>query len=300
MRIGIVINPVAGGNKGAQVGSEVISLLSKSSHEINNLSGASLAEARSNSEKAIATRAIDALVVVGGDGMAHLGANVCAGKDVVLAIVPAGTGNDAAMVFGMAESNTAKCVAQILEGLANPKQVDAVKVSHDGVSTWALGSASAGFDALVNARANKMTWPNGPMRYYVAMLLELASFKPIKYRSVVDGSPRNFEAMLCVVSNTGVFGGGMLVVPDASANDGTLDVLLVKKMSRLKFVTIFPRVYKGTHVTDKDVEIFRAETVSIAADGMPIYSDGEYVGQAPFEASVAKHALRVVAPAIRG
>ena len=90
----------------------------------------------------------------------------------------------------------------------------------------------------------------------------------------------------------------MLVVPGASVTDAKLDVLLVKKMSRVKFVTIFPKVYKGTHITDKDVEIFKASKISITASGMPIYSDGEYVGQAPFEAEVVPGALMMVAPAI--
>ena len=298
MRIGVVVNPVAGGNRGAQVGAEVLTLLAQSEHSVNDLSGANISEARSNVESALASKSVDAIVVVGGDGMAHLGTNLCAGKGVPIALVPAGTGNDAAVMLGMPLANTAKSVRLILAGLSSPKKIDAVKIGHGGTTTWALGSASAGFDALANARANAISWPKGPMRYYVAMLLELAKFKPIKYQSVIDGTPRDFEAMLCVVSNTGVFGGGMLVVPDASVTDGTLDVLLVKKMSRLKFVTIFPKVYKGTHVTDKDVEIVRASKVSIKAAGMPIYSDGEYVGQAPFEAEVVSGALLVVAPAI--
>jgi diacylglycerol kinase (ATP) len=298
MRIGIVVNPVAGGNRGAQVGAEVFSLLSKSEHALTDLSGATLLEARSNIETALTNKSVDVVVFVGGDGMAHLGTNLFANQGIPIALIPAGTGNDAAMLLGMPLTNTAESVRLVLEGLDSPKSIDAVRISHDGVSTWALGSASAGFDALANARANAISWPKGPMRYYVAMLLELAKFKPIKYQSVIDGVPRDFEAMLCVVSNTGVFGGGMLVVPDASVTDGTLDILLVKKMSRLKFVTIFPKVYKGTHVTDKDVEIVRATKVSIAAAGMPIYSDGEYVGQAPFEAEVVPGALLVVAPAI--
>jgi diacylglycerol kinase (ATP) len=298
MRIGIVVNPVAGGSRGAQVGAEVLSLLSKTEHAITDLSGATLLEARSKIEATLDSKSVDALVFVGGDGIVHLGTNLCAGKNVLMAIIPAGTGNDAAAMLGMPLTNTAEAVRLVLEGLSSPKKIDAIKVSHGGKVTWALGSASAGFDALAAARANAISWPKGPMRYYVAMLLELAKFKPIKYQSVVDGTPRDFEAMLCVVSNTGIYGGGMLVVPGASVTDGTLDILLVKKMSRLKFVTIFPKVYKGTHITDKDVEIFKATKISIAASGMPIYSDGEYVGQAPFEAEVVPGALNMVAPAI--
>jgi diacylglycerol kinase (ATP) len=298
MRIGVVVNPVAGGNRGAQVGAEVMSLLTQSEHSVNNLSGANISEARSNVDSALASKSVDAIVFVGGDGMAHLGTNLCAGKGIPIALVPAGTGNDAAVMLGMPLADTAQSVRLILAGLIAPKKIDAVKIGHGGTATWALGAASAGFDALTNARANAISWPKGPMRYYVAMLLELAKFKPIRYQCVIDGTPQDFEAMLCVVSNTGVFGGGMLVVPDASVTDGTLDVLLVKKMSRFKFVTIFPKVYKGTHVTDKDVEILRAAKVSIKAVGMPIYSDGEYVGQAPFEAEVVPGALLVVAPAI--
>lgn len=292
------MNPVAGGNRGAQVGAEVISLLSQSGHPVVNLSGANLVEARAHAEAAIGANSIDALVVVGGDGMAHLGTNLCAGKNILMAIIPAGTGNDAAAMLGMPLTNTAESVRLVLGGLISPKKIDVIKVSHGGKVTWALGSASAGFDALAAARANAISWPKGPMRYYVAMLLELAKFKPIKYQSVVDGNPRDFEAMLCVVSNTGIYGGGMLVVPGASVTDAKLDVLLVKKMSRLKFVTIFPRVYKGTHITDKDVEIFKASKISITASGMPIYSDGEYVGQAPFETEVVPGALTIIAPAI--
>lgn len=300
LRLGVAINPVAGGNRGKIVGEEVLKLLESSGHQIINLSGETMVSARDRIDNAIYRGAIDALLLVGGDGMTHLGANVCAEKAVPMAIIPAGTGNDASGVFGMPLDDTEACLRLVLKNLDAPRAIDAVKITHGLKTTWALGSASAGFDALATARANLLTWPRGPVRYYVAMLLELAKFKPIKYQTVIDGNPRDFEAMLCVVSNSGVFGGGMLVVPDASLTDGLLDVLLVKKMSRLKFVAIFPKVYRGTHVTDKDVEIVKASKISLSAADMPIYSDGEYVGRAPFEAEVVRGALKVIAPAIKG
>ena len=163
MRIGIVVNPVAGDSRGAQVGAEVFSLLSKTEHAITDLSGATVAEARSKIEAALASNAVDALVFVGGDGIAHLGTNLCAGKDILMAIIPAGTGNDAAAMLGMPLTDTADSVRLVLEGLASPQKIDAVKVSHGGKISWALGSASAGFDALAAARANAISWPKGPM-----------------------------------------------------------------------------------------------------------------------------------------
>jgi diacylglycerol kinase (ATP) len=298
MRVGLVINPTAGGNKGAVAGESVRAVLASSSHEIVDLSGESYEAAKASIKAAISNGAIDLLVLVGGDGMAHLGVNVCAGTNVPMAIVPAGTGNDSAGLFGMPMSDAAASTKLILENSSFPKPIDAIEIEHSRGVTWAIGSASAGFDALVNARANRMSWPAGPMKYYLAMLLELASFKAIKYRSKIDGVPKDFEAMLCVVSNSGVFGGGMLVVPEASVTDAKLDLLILNKISRFKLVKIFPRVYKGTHVTDPAVELLEATKVEIAAEGMPIYSDGEYVGQAPFKATVVPASLLVIAPAL--
>lgn len=300
MRLGLIINPSSGGQKGAQVGAEVKSLLAASSHQIIDLSGTNLVEAKQKGENSISEGQIDALILVGGDGMVYLGTNLCAGRGIPMAIVPAGTGNDAAEVFGMPKDDTQKSVELILNNLEKPIPVDAISVEHDGVTSWSFGSVSAGFDALVNARANRMKWPKGPNRYYLAMLLELASFKPIKYRSVIDGTEGEFEAMLCVVSNSGVFGGGMKVVPSASITDGVLNLMMLNKISRAHFVAIFPRVYEGTHITDPAVEIISAKSVRMEAKGMPIYSDGEYVGQAPFEAKVVPGALLVVAPGLLG
>lgn len=297
MRIGLIVNPSAGGNRGAQVGLAVSERLRATEHSVLELSGSDLAKAKENGERAIADKSIDALIVVGGDGMAHLGVNLLAQTTIPLGIIPAGTGNDAAAALGMPK-DPLLATELVLENLERAVAIDAISLSYQDQSSWALGSASAGFDALVNARANRMSWPKGPNRYYVAMLLELASFRPVQYRAVIDGTPKHFQAMLCAVSNTGVFGGGMLITPEASVTDGQLDLLIVNKINRFRFIRIFPKVYKGTHVSDPAVEIIRARSIRIEAGQMPIYSDGEYVGTAPFEARVVPGALRVIAVGI--
>jgi len=298
MRVGLVVNPTAGGNKGAAAGDVVLAALDKSPYEVVELSGNTFELAKAKIVQAIAGNEIDVLVVVGGDGMAHLGVNVCANTTVPVAIVPAGTGNDSAGVLGMPMGDALRSIQLILKHIQTPKRIDAISIDHPGGRTWALGTVSAGFDALANARANSLKWPKGPMKYYLAMVLELAKFKAIQYRSKIDNVAKDFQAMLCVVSNSGVFGGGMLVVPESSVTDGKLDLLILNKISRVKLLKIFPRVYKGTHVTDPAVEILSATKVEIAADGMPIYSDGEYVGQAPFTATLVPEALLVIAPGL--
>ena len=73
-------------------------------------------------------------------------------------------------------------------------------------------------------------------------------------------------------------------------------VLIVKPLSRLNFLRIFPSVFKGTHVRHPKVSILRAKNVRIAGDGVIVYADGERIGPAPIDVQVVPGALRVLAP----
>jgi diacylglycerol kinase (ATP) len=88
----------------------------------------------------------------------------------------------------------------------------------------------------------------------------------------------------------------MNITPDAKLDDGLLDVLIVKPLSRLAFLRIFPRVFKGTHVTDQRVTIERAKQVRLEADGVVAYGDGERIGPLPIDVEVVPGAVRVLAP----
>lgn len=300
IRVGVIINPTSGRGGGAKVGAEVIELLGAVPHvRVLDLSAGDQAGAQELASQAIKNGQIGALVVVGGDGTAQLGVNLCADTDVPLGVISAGTGNDTARALGLHEADLATTINKFVSSVHLPRSVDVMKCEAKGETFWSFGSISAGFDALCNARANRMSWPKGPSRYTLAMLAELASFKPIRYRAVIDGQDRNFEAMLCVASNAQSFGGGMLIVPHANINDGFFDLLILHKISRPELLKVFPKVFKGNHVNHPAVEFLRCrelhiEAISDVHGAMPCFADGEAKGHSPLRIKMHAGALKVL------
>src|SRR5690606_38954357 len=227
-----------------------------------------------SAQRAVAELRPDAVVVVGGDGMVHLGANLVAGTRIPLGIVPSGTGNDMARGLGIPVGDTEAAIRALVAALeAGPRRIDAGRIrSADGTEQWFACVASAGFDALVNERANLMRWPRGRQRYNLALLRELASLTPIHYRIELDDETIDTRAMLVAVANNSSFGGGMRVTPDAELDEGLFDVLIVQPLSRIAFLRIFPRVFKGTHVSDPRVRIVRSRHVTVSAESIVAYA----------------------------
>ena len=295
MILGLIINPSSGRGKGAARGDQVIQTLNLRRQKFIDLSGKTMAEAGANARHAINDGLIEGLIVVGGDGIAHLGVNIACDTGISLGIIAAGTGNDLARSIGMPEGDVVAGTDAILNKLANPRRVDAIKAHTSTGQFWFFGTASAGFDALCNQRANEMSWPKGQRRYDIAMVLELAKFKPIHYEATIDGEHRSFDAMLCAVANGPAFGGGMYIAPDAKVDDGFLDLFIVHAMSRLELLKVFPKVYSGGHVSHPAVEFVRAKTLKLSSGNMPVYSDGEARGHSPLTATVVPGALSVFA-----
>ncbi|GAB3036338.1 diacylglycerol kinase [Parafrigoribacterium mesophilum] len=298
LHIVVAVNPEACFGKSRTVGPMVIAELRAAGHDVVALTEPDYLHLVAAVEAAIIPKP-DALVVVGGDGMVGLAANALAGTGIPLGIVPSGSGNDMARGLGIPLRDPAAAVAALLEAIRRPPRVvDAATVVREGKERmWFAGVLSAGFDAIVNERANRMRWPRGRSRYNLALLLELAVLKPIRYRLVLDGVDTVTDALLVAVANNTSFGGGMLITPEARLDDGLLDVFVVQPMSRIAFLRIFPRVFAGTHVTDPRVSIHRASRILIEAAGVVAYADGERVSALPVEVEVVPGALRVLAPA---
>ncbi|MEO7348604.1 MAG: YegS/Rv2252/BmrU family lipid kinase [Terrimesophilobacter sp.] len=297
-RLVVAINPQASFGKSRDVGPEVVRTLRAAGHEVTSLSESDFAQLMTVAEAALATKP-DALIVVGGDGMVSLGANLVAETGIPLGIVPCGTGNDMSRGLGIPVGNTVLATEDLLRALnVPPRIIDAGVITRgDGSTMWFAGILSAGFDAIVNERGNRMRWPKGRQRYNLALLRELAMLKPVRYRLTVDGVESETEAVLVAVANNISFGGGMKVTPDAQLDDGLLDMFIVQPLSRIAFLRIFPRVFKGTHVTDSRVSITRARHVRVEAENIVAYADGERVGALPVTVEVRPSALKVLSPA---
>ena len=295
-RVGLAVNPTSGQGRGAQAGDQAARHLLAAGIEVTVLTGVDAGDL--SRRIAAALGRIDALVVVGGDGMVNLGVNATAGTGTPLGIVPAGTGNDIGRALGLPVADWSGAADLVRRALATgaTRRVDAARCTGAGTDRWFAGVLGAGFDALVNERANGWRWPRGRMRYNLAIARELPTFRPREYLIDLDGERHSSRAMLVAIGNGPSYGGGMRVLPDARMDDGLLDVMVLEPVSRLEFLRIFPRVYSGTHVSHPRVRLHRAREVCVQAAGIVGYADGERFGPLPLTSRVVPGALSLLAP----
>jgi diacylglycerol kinase (ATP) len=299
-RVALAINPTSGRGRGQRAGAEAAARLRAAGVDVDELTGKDADDLRGQIQHAVRA-GVDALVAVGGDGMVQLAVTEVAGTGLPLGIIPAGTGNDVARALALPIGDPVAAADVVLAN--HRRRIDAVRItSAPGAAgrseppRWFIGVLGAGFDALVNERADRWTRPRGPSRYVLAMLRELPVFTPRSYTLELDGEPWLSAAMLVAVANGPSYGGGMRVCPDALLDDGLLDIMLVEPLSRTGLLRIFPRVYAGTHVTDRRVIIRRARRVTVEAPGIVAYADGERIGPLPLTLEVEPGAVEMLAP----
>jgi diacylglycerol kinase (ATP) len=287
--IALLVNPTSGGGRGARLAEPVAERLRSLGASVDVVIGRDADEAADKIRDRV-TVGVDAVVALGGDGLVNMALQVVAGTALPLGVVPAGTGNDFARALGLSLGDPMAAVDHLASG--GSRQVDLGRVG----SRWFGGVLGSGFDSMVNERANRMTWPRGRSRYNVAMLAELRTFRPVPFELILDGEVWRTKAMLVAVGNSASYGGGMRVCPDASLEDGLLDITVLGPISKLEFVRVFPSVYKGTHVRHRAVTVKRAKHVSLSAFGVTAYADGERVATLPLTCEAVPKALHVLAP----
>jgi diacylglycerol kinase (ATP) len=290
----LVANPTAGGGRGRRMiprAEAALGALGFEQRLVMTDDGAHPLRAA----REAAADGVAAVVALGGDGLVGSCAEGLVGSETVLAVVPAGNGNDFARSLGLHPKRPFLALECLREDRV--RAVDAVRVEGPGWERHFVCVGGAGFDSEVNAYANTITRLRGAARYVVAVFRTLARFQPTEFTVRVDGDERTLGAMMVAVANAPQYGGGMKVCPDASLDDGLLDVCVVRAMPRRTFVALFPRVFTGRHVTLPLVIMLRGQKVEIeAARPFDVYGDGERLGPLPATFSAVAGALKVAAP----
>jgi len=277
--------------------------LSRYGHRLRDLSAGSWTASYENAARH--RRHLDALVVVGGDGMVHLGAQVCAERRLPLGIIAAGSGNDVASVLGLPMLDIPAAARAVHEGLEGRSvTMDAGKltgksIEHPNKPRYFLAVLSAGIDAAVAARAQSIQFPRGPLKYKYAAMREIPLFKPYGASVTIDGSTHIRQCTLVAVANTTIFGGGLMISPNSNVFDGKLEVVLAEAMSKRHMLKLLPKLNDGSHLDDPTISVVQATSVDIVHHDVgallpAAFADGELVGSQPLSVKVAPGALRVL------
>jgi diacylglycerol kinase (ATP) len=293
--IAVLANRAAGRGRHRGRLSAMLDRLSAGRRPVRLLDARTAADAEKACHRAVADGAA-ALVAVGGDGTVHQALQAVAGKPVGFGVIPAGTGNDFADGVGVPAnplSAADRIAAAVREG--RTQAVDLARMTGpEGEVRWFGAVLAAGFDAIVNERANAMRWPRGPRRYDLAILLEMARLRPRRYELIVDGRDVSFDGVLVAVGNCPSYGGGLRICPDADPRDGLLDVVVAAPLGRGALARLKPRLRRGTHLSDPRVSAYRARQVRVGAQDIIAYADGERIGPLPVDVSCVPGAVRLL------
>ncbi len=233
-------------------------------------------------------------VVMSGDGLVGAVGGAMAGSDTPLGILPGGRGNDLARVLGI-PSEPEGAVATLFSG--HSRRIDVGEANGKRF----LGIVSVGFDSEANRRANETHFLRGNLVYAYAALRTLVGWKPARFTLRVDEERIRLTGYSVSVANSRAFGGGMFIAPDAELDDGEFDIVAVGEVGKLRFVGNLPKVFKGTHVKEKEVRVFRASHLELSASKpFPVYADGEHLTDLPASLRILPRALSVLVPAPAG
>ena len=276
-RIALIVNPVAGGGRGARyISAAVTSILGLLVY----------VSARPGHARHLAVEAIGAganfLIAIGGDGTFHEVADgiAAAEADVTMGLMPAGTGVDTIRSLGL----SLRYQLPHLLVSSGTTTIDLLQVeieSDDGARRmeFCLNAADAGLGAEVAHRVNRnQSFYGGSSAFLLAALRSIVAHRPSEFSVKLDGSPlTNGRTSMVVAANGAYFGGGMHVAPGTQLDDGEMDVVILKATPRAVLAAnLLPRVYRGTHLRHRNVHHRRGRRLEISSPAeFPIELDGE-------------------------
>jgi diacylglycerol kinase (ATP) len=288
MKLLLLANPTAAGGRARRLLPSVLRVLRRQSKSLETVE-APTPEAVEGVARDAVQAGYERIIAAGGDGTVNIVLNAVKGSQTALAVLPLGHGNDLARALGIpldpfaaAELVLRRPAAQTDVGLAGDRMFATV--------------AAVGLDAETNRRARRWgSWPRGHLRYFLAGLRTLATFRPYRINLVTDSEEFTGEAMWVAVANGPYYGGGIRIAPEASLSDGLLDVCVIERMSPAALLALYSALMRGEHLRSRAVRYFRCTRAQFREPvGVELHADGEPVTQLPAEIVVEPEAVRMV------
>jgi diacylglycerol kinase (ATP) len=226
------------------------------------------------------------ILAVGGDGTLFevLNGVLKNHRDINIpfGLIPVGTGNSFIKDLGI--NSTEEALEKIEVG--NTKRVDVGYFTYEKGSHYFINLLGGGFVSNVAYRAKKYK-ALGALSYIFGVLEEITVLKSTSIEMEIDGEKIVREGLFFEICNSRYTGGDMMMAPGALIDDGLFDVVVMNRTSRIKLLKLFPAIFKGTHVNDPVIEVFRGKKISLKT-GIPflLTPDGETFGNTPLEAEI--------------
>lgn len=296
----LVLNPHAGKGRGVKTFAAIRGLLEQKIKKIEVRVSDYAGHAFQIGREA-AAQGYERIVTVGGDGTPFeivngLYAEGRPRQEIVMGMIPTGTGNSFLRDF--TEISWRRAVETILSG--RRRKVDLVEISYQQqekeVKRYFLNILGVGLIADILKLTNEKLKRFGSLGYSLAVLLRLARGMHNRLQMNLDGEMVQIDDSALVISNSKYTGGGMKIAPMADAEDGMVDVVVFHQAGRLDILSIFSRVFKGSHVGHAKVKTYRA--ASVAIDSCPpqlLMADGELLGLTPLRLKVLPRELTILA-----
>jgi diacylglycerol kinase (ATP) len=276
-KVKIILNPMADMGSAWRTANDLRPILAEYGHA--DWSGTVYPTHATELARQAALDGYDLVIAIGGDGTIHEIINglmqAPASQRPILGIVPVGSGNDFAHANGV-PSQADHALVRALKG--EPSWVDlGLLTDENGRQEYFNNTLGIGFDAVVTIRTHKLPILRGFLMYLTAVLQTIIlNHNPALMKIEIDGQKREEEALMFTLCNGPREGGGFVIAPQASMNDGLFDYCLVKKCGRLTMLRLLPEFLKGSHARFPQVLMGQGKSLSIQADQpMYIHADGE-------------------------
>jgi diacylglycerol kinase (ATP) len=209
------------------------------------------------------------IAAVGGDGTVNEVASAIAGTDTILGIIPFGSGNGLSRFLSIPMDVEGAFRAFNASRVIN---IDAAKMN----SQWFFNMAGMGFDAHISHVFAQGSKKRGFISYFKSSIQEIAKYKSHTYKLEIDGKMYNEEAFMLSFANSSQYGNNAHISPEASVQDGLLDVCIIKPFPLWRFPEMGLRMFTKTAEGSKYVQIIKGKHITVARDSTgPIHLDGE-------------------------